>query len=63
MIMGIVNQKVVNLEEHLEFIPDRPYNDKRYYISNDKLKALGWTQLIDFENGLKKLISVGITNS
>ena len=54
--MGLVHQKVVNPKEHLEFIPDRPYNDKRYYISNDKLKALGWTQHIGFKEGLGKLI-------
>jgi dTDP-glucose 4,6-dehydratase len=57
MIVKLIHQKDVNLEDHLEFIPDRPYNDKRYYISNDKLKALGWTQLVGFENGLKKIIS------
>ena len=25
-------------------IDDRPFNDKRYLISNDKLKELGWEQ-------------------
>ena len=59
MIMRAVNRGDVNIDEHLEFIPDRPYNDKRYYISNDKLKALGWEQLVGFESGLKRLISTG----
>ena len=35
---------------------DRPYNDGRYYISNEKLKELGWKQKIGFEEGLGKLI-------
>lgn len=30
------------VEDWIEYVPDRPFNDKRYYISNDKVKALGW---------------------
>jgi dTDP-D-glucose 4,6-dehydratase len=30
----------------LKFIPDRPFNDKRYFISNEKLQSLGWTPKI-----------------
>ena len=26
----------------IEYVADRPYNDKRYYISNAKLRGLGW---------------------
>lgn len=36
-------KKTDNFDDYLEFIPDRPYNDKRYYISNEKL---GWRQKI-----------------
>jgi dTDP-glucose 4,6-dehydratase/UDP-glucose 4,6-dehydratase len=25
-------------------IPDRPFNDERYYINSDKLRKLGWKQ-------------------
>lgn len=41
--------------QHIEYIADRPFNDTRYFISNDKLIKLGWTQTIDFEKGLKQL--------
>ena len=40
----------------IEYIKDRPFNDKRYYISNQKLKDLGWKIKIDFNEGLKNLI-------
>jgi dTDP-glucose 4,6-dehydratase/UDP-glucose 4,6-dehydratase len=46
-----------NYDEWIEYIPDRPFNDKRYYISNQKLKDLGWDIKIKFEDGVKKLIS------
>ena len=40
------------------FIEDRPFNDKRYYISNQKLKDLGWNISIKLENGIKNLIEL-----
>ena len=42
-------------EDWIEYIEDRPYNDKRYYISNTKLKELGWDIQIDFMQGIKLL--------
>lgn len=44
------------LEDWMEYIPDRPFNDKRYYISNQKLKDLGWKINVKFEEGIEKLI-------
>jgi len=41
--------------DYIEYVEDRPYNDKRYYISNDKVKSLGWTIEVDFMDGLRKL--------
>ncbi len=41
-------------DEWVGYVDDRPFNDKRYYICANKLKALGWRQkktredLIDF---------------
>jgi dTDP-glucose 4,6-dehydratase len=40
----------------ITYIEDRPFNDKRYHISNDKLKNLGWTINIDFDEGLNELL-------
>jgi len=44
------------LKDWMEYIPDRPFNDKRYYISNQKLKDLGWKINVKFEEGIEKLI-------
>ena len=41
----------------IEYIDDRPFNDKRYYISNDKLKQLGWNPQVDFMDGIRDLIN------
>jgi dTDP-glucose 4,6-dehydratase len=43
-------------EQYIEYVEDRPFNDKRYYISNEKLKDLGWTIEKDFMEGLKELL-------
>jgi dTDP-glucose 4,6-dehydratase len=45
-----------NYDEWIEYIEDRPFNDQRYYISNQKLKELGWTIEIDLMDGLRSLI-------
>ena len=50
-------KQTYNFEDWIEYIEDRPYNDKRYYISNDKLKKLGWTIKISLNDGLNKIIS------
>ena len=48
--------KWFDCKEDVIFIEDRPFNDQRYYISNKKLKDLGWNIKIDLDTGLKRLI-------
>ena len=52
--------KLSNLKSHFQenvvYIEDRPFNDQRYYISNKKLKDIGWKITIDINTGLKQLI-------
>ena len=43
-------------EKWIAYIEDRPFNDKRYYISNQKVKNLGWTIGVDFMSGLTDLV-------
>ena len=45
------------VDKWITYIPDRPFNDQRYYISNQKLKELGWSVEINFEDGLDELIN------
>jgi dTDP-glucose 4,6-dehydratase len=52
-------QKIKNTtsyDEWITYIEDRPFNDKRYYISNDKLKQLGWEIKMDFDEGINALL-------
>lgn len=42
----------------IEYIPDRPFNDKRYFISNQKLKSLGWGITISFMDGIRELCNM-----
>lgn len=53
LVQTIKNSDDVNA--FIEYVEDRPYNDKRYYISNDKVKKLGWTIDVDFLEGLRSL--------
>jgi len=60
-IADILIKKIIGIEKEyngmwIRYIEDRPFNDKRYYISNQKLKDLGWNVTIKLEDGLNDLI-------
>lgn len=48
--------KTTDYNKWISYIEDRPFNDKRYYISNQKVKDLGWVIKTDFNKGLDELI-------
>lgn len=49
-------QKTEDFDKWITYIEDRPFNDKRYYISNKKLKDIGWKISINLDEGLNMLI-------
>ena len=55
-IINVDENASIDFNDYIEYIEDRPFNDKRYYISNNKLKKLGWNIGIDFETGINDLI-------
>ena len=55
ILVGMIYPKE-NVKKFITFIDDRPFNDLRYYISNEKLKKLGWTIEKEFYEGIRELI-------
>ena len=49
-------KKTEDYDNWITYIEDRPFNDQRYYISNKKVKDLGWGITIELDDGLKDLI-------
>jgi len=45
-----------DIRDHIEFVADRPFNDKRYFINNEKLKQMGWKQEKNIYEEIKRLI-------
>ena len=45
-----------NYDKWIEFIDDRPFNDLRYFISNTKLKNLGWDIKINLNDAIDDII-------
>ena len=43
-------------DQWITYIEDRPFNDQRYYISNKKLKDLGWEIKIGFLEGIERIL-------
>jgi dTDP-glucose 4,6-dehydratase len=60
LIKMIKNTEDVN--NYIEYVNDRPFNDKRYLISNKKLKELGWEIKGNFYDEMNKLINDYISN-
>lgn len=49
-------KKTDDYQQWVEYVDDRPFNDQRYYISNQKLKNLGWNIQTKFKQGLEELL-------
>ncbi len=44
-------------ESAIEFVTDRPGHDRRYSLSSDKVRALGWEARVRFEEGLAATVA------
>lgn len=45
------------IDDHVEYVTDRNFNDIRYCINSDKLKSLGWSPSIPFSIGIDDTIA------
>jgi dTDP-glucose 4,6-dehydratase len=41
----------------VEFVTDRPGHDRRYSLSSEKLRGLGWEPRVHFDEGLERTVS------
>ena len=55
ILIKMIN-KTESYDKWIEYIQDRPFNDQRYYISNQKLKDLGWNIKVELMDGLTNII-------
>jgi dTDP-glucose 4,6-dehydratase/UDP-glucose 4,6-dehydratase len=58
-IAKILIKTMKNTEDYetwIEYVEDRPFNDQRYYISNQKLKDLGWSIEVELMEGLQTIV-------
>ena len=44
------------IDNRVEYVEDRPFNDLRYSVSSEKLCSLGWKETINFDVGLRDTI-------
>jgi dTDP-glucose 4,6-dehydratase len=44
-------------ESLIEFVTDRPGHDRRYSLSSEKLRGLGWEPRVRFEQGLESTVT------
>lgn len=46
-----------SMETHVKYVVDRPGHDRRYAVNSSKLRALGWTPQVSFDEGLRETIA------
>ncbi|RWW32762.1 hypothetical protein GW17_00002545 [Ensete ventricosum] len=46
----------------IKFVDNRPFNDQRYFLDDQKLKNLGWSEKTIWEEGLKKTMEWYMNN-
>jgi UDP-glucose 4,6-dehydratase len=56
-LLVLLIKRTESFQSYIRFIEDRPFNDSRYFISNQKLIDLGWQIKINFLDGIKKLVN------
>jgi dTDP-glucose 4,6-dehydratase len=56
ILIKLIHGENTNMNDYIKYIEDRPFNDQRYYISNKKIRELGWSPKINFLQGIKLLI-------
>jgi len=44
-------------ESLIEFVEDRPGHDRRYSLSSERVRALGWEPEVDFDEGLERTVA------
>jgi dTDP-glucose 4,6-dehydratase len=43
-------------ESLIEYVADRPGHDRRYSLSSDRVRGLGWRPAVEFEEGLRRTV-------
>ena len=45
-----------SVDDHIEYVRDREFNDYRYAIDDSKLREMGWSAKTGFEDGMKETV-------
>jgi hypothetical protein len=46
----------LNPDDCIEQVPDRAFNDQRYFLETSKIAELGWVEQVQWEQGIKTTI-------
>ena len=55
-IAGKLLELLLKTKDYIAFVKDRPGHDKRYSINSKKVRKIGWSPEVDFDEGLRKTI-------
>ncbi|XWS44476.1 hypothetical protein CRYUN_Cryun15aG0048200 [Craigia yunnanensis] len=53
---------ILHRDTQIKFVDNRPFNDLRYFLDDQKLKCLGWYEKTTWEKGLKNTMEWYVSN-
>lgn len=56
LLIKMIRGEDANPDEWITLVPDRPFNDLRYPLDSSKLRKLGWSEEVDWMEGLKRTV-------
>lgn len=62
MLLHMIKGNEHDIQDHIEYIPDRNFNDFRYAIDSTFLQTLGWKEEKPFTEGLQETINWYMAN-
>ena len=45
------------IEDWVEYVADRPYQDRRYYVDVAKIHSLGWSQRVELRDAIYRIVT------
>ncbi|KAM1359075.1 hypothetical protein ACFX1X_046500 [Malus domestica] len=52
----------LNPDTHVKFVKNRPFNDRRYFLDDQTLKNMGWSERTSWKEGLRKTMGWYVKN-
>ncbi len=62
ILISKLSPNTLNIDDLLQYVPDRNFNDFRYHVDWSQLTELGWNENVSFDDGISETINWYLNN-